>query len=183
MELFTSLRRFRWWFAIGAAAGLAALYYWLTQPISTAVPMDAPTSEITASAAPARMLVVDVVGAVRSPGVVELPAGSRVMDAVAAAGGLKPKAVAGVNLARVIVDGEQIIVGQSSSNSSSGKLNLNTADEGDLEELPGVGPVMAQRIIEYRTAHGLFRSVNELDAVSGIGPALMKQLRDLVTVG
>ena len=182
-ELLHLLRRRVWLAAALAALAVYLCFLWLNAPASgTLAP---PESSRTAVAAPppARMLVVDVVGAVRSPGVVELPAGSRVRDAVAAAGGLRKGAVAGVNLARPLVDGEQVVVGQPPEGAADGKVNLNTATATDLEDLPGVGPVLAARIIAHRDEHGPFQSVAALDAVSGVGPTLMAQLRDLVSVG
>jgi competence protein ComEA len=143
---------------------------------------------------------VHVVGEVAQPGVVELPSGSRVTDALAAVGGASPSAdLAGVNLARVLVDGEQVAVlavGQApvaapdaSSDSATGGggpaaalLDLNSADEGDLDELPGIGPVLAGRIVEWREQHGRFRSVDELAEVEGIGPALLERLTPTVRV-
>lgn len=141
-------------------------------------------------------VVVHVAGQVTNPGVVTLPAGSRVLDAVTAAGGALPEAdVSAINLARPLVDGEQVFVplpgevsplGQApagtNSGTAAGVLNLNTATAAELETLPGIGPVMAGRIIEWRTAHGRFTSVEELGEVSGIGPTLLGRLRDLVTV-
>lgn len=158
-------------------------------------------------------VVVHVIGLVRHPGLVELAAGARVADALQAAGGVtRRRAADSVNLARPVVDGEQIFVGPSadpaqrtlisaptaarpssgsassggSSSSQSGAtvppMNLNTADPATLEALPGVGPVLADRIVMWRTANGPFRSVDELGEVSGIGDAIMAQLRPLVRV-
>lgn len=172
----------RWLLGLAAVIGFGVLYFWLSQPTSEEHAVSPPAAALK-SGQPVRLLVVDVVGAVRSPGVVELPAGSRVRDAVEAAGGLKPGEIAGVNLARLLVDGEQVVVGQQASSATGGKVNLNTASAADLEDLPGVGPVLAERIVGYREAHGPFRSVAALDAVSGVGPALMSQLRDLVSIG
>jgi competence protein ComEA len=138
------------------------------------------------SLAPTGMVViVDVAGKVRNPGVVQLPAGSRVLDAINAAGGLKPGVAAGINMARILNDGEQLLVGVAPANSSttSGVMNLNSATESELEELPGVGPVLAQRIVDYRDANGPFTTLDELDQVSGVGPAMMENLRDLVSLG
>jgi competence protein ComEA len=165
-------------------------------PASAAAPVAAPV----ASAAP--QVVVHVTGKVRRPGVVELPAGSRVVDAVDAAGGARAGAHLGwLNLARPVVDGEQIAVGVrapalppptgtiATSPSSTGVpgttgtlVNINTADQLELEELPGVGPVTATAIIEWRTEHGGFSTVDELIEVSGIGEVTLGELRDLVTV-
>lgn len=150
----------------------------------------------------AQSLVVHVVGQVAKPGLVRLPAGARVADAIAAAGGQTSKAdVAALNLARPVVDGEQIVVpkpgdpvanpsaGQAGSSAGAGTVggggglvNLNTADLGALDSLPGVGPVLAQRILDWRTEHGRFSSVDELGEVSGIGDKMLSQLRPKVTV-
>jgi competence protein ComEA len=148
-----------------------------------------------------QQLVVHVVGQVKRPGVVLLRPGARVRDAVAKAGGALPGAdLAAVNLARVVVDGEQVRVprpgeaasaadaassgadGAGAAGSAGGLVNLNTASESALEELPGVGPVLAQRIIDWRTEHGRFTSVDELAEVSGIGEKMFAQLQGKVTV-
>ncbi len=153
-------------------------------------------SPVGADAAPGAEVVVHVVGQVRRPGVRHLPAGSRVADAVAAAGGATSKADLGaVNLARVLVDGEQVRVpargeavaptgagGAAGGPPGGGRVPLNTADAAALDTLPGVGPVLAARIVEWRTSHGRFTSVDELAEVSGIGEKLLAQLRPLVTV-
>lgn len=130
------------------------------------------------------VVVVHVVGAVRDPGLVELPAGARIADAVEAAGGpTTAKALASVNLARPLIDGEQVVLasdGAPSSGSASSLLSLSQASAAELEALPGIGPVLAQRIVGWRSTNGSFRSVDELGEVSGIGDALMEQLRPLV---
>jgi competence protein ComEA len=131
-------------------------------------------------------VVVHVVGAVASPGVVRLPSGSRVGDAITAVGGARTtKALASVNLARVLVDGEQIVVDSAGLAATGGRsgvalVSLNTADAVELEALPGVGPVLAQRIVEWRTTHGPFHSIDELSEVTGIGAALMGDLKNRV---
>ena len=151
----------------------------------------------------AGVVTVHVVGQVRRPGVVELTAGSRVGDAVERAGGaLRGADLGEVNLARVLVDGEQIRVpkpGESvpaagpagpsgpsgapgSGTGQGGLVNLNSASAAELEELPGVGPVLAQRIVDWRTEHGRFASVDELAEVSGIGEKMFAQLQPKVTV-
>ena len=136
-------------------------------------------------------VVVHVTGLVARPGLVHLPAGSRVADAVEAAGGVtRRRAADTVNLARVLVDGEQVVVGVASGASSGGVgaggvtpvTNLNTATAAEFELLPGVGPVLAGRIVQWRTTNGPFRSVDELGEVSGIGDSIMGQLRPLVRV-
>lgn len=137
-------------------------------------------------------VIVDVAGHVVEPGVREMPAGSRVADAIAAAGGLLPDAATDTpNLARVLVDGEQVYVpgGDQDGGSESGGtqqppglVNVNRSDASALEELPGVGPVLAQRIVDFRDANGPFTSVADLDEVSGIGPSLLAQLELKATV-
>ena len=161
----------------------AVLYWWLSTPV-TATPV--PMATVTAADVPTGGdVVVDVVGDVRRPGVVRLPLGSRVIDAVDAAGGLRPGARAIVNLARVLVDGEQIVVGGGGSGgraaAADGRVNVNTANASTIEQLPGVGPVLAQRIVEYRDQHGPFRQVRDLLDVPGIGDAKFAQLADAAT--
>ena len=139
-------------------------------------------------------LLVDVSGAVRRPGVYELPAGSRINDALLKAGGETEKAdLTLVNRAASLTDGQQVLVPEkvtataAAATSSGGSapaaiapVRLNSATLEQLDELPGVGPSTAQRIIDYRTTNGPFKSVDELDLVSGIGPAKLAELRDLV---
>jgi competence protein ComEA len=140
-------------------------------------------------------VVVDVVGAVRRPGLYRLEQGSRIADAVARAGGAVGKAdLAHVNLAAPLADGEQIVIPKrgaavaaaggggsaAAPGAPSGPVQLSTATLEQLDSLPGVGPVTAQKILDYREKHGAFSSVDELDAVPGIGPKRLDQLRDLV---
>ena len=136
-------------------------------------------------------------GQVAHPGLVPLPAGARVADAIRAAGGaLQTADLAGVNLARILVDAEQVVVPKpgewvpSSSggaptgggSGSGGLVNLNAATLSDLDGLPGIGPVLAQRILDWRTEHQRFSSIDELGEVPGIGPKLLAQLRSKVRV-
>jgi competence protein ComEA len=156
-----------------------------------------PRPTTTASAGPE--IVVDVGGKVRDPGIHRLPAGSRVDDALRAAGGVRPGTKTdGLNRARFLVDGEQVIVGASAPTPAPGTgtragpagagagggpvvpVSLNTATVDQLDTLPGVGPVLAQHIVDYRTQHGGFRSVDELREVNGIGERRFADLRDLV---
>ncbi|QKE84360.1 ComEA family DNA-binding protein [Arthrobacter sp. NEB 688] len=172
-------------------------------PTDSAPASSGPAASPSVSPSPSAQVVVHVVGRVRRPGVRTLPAGSRVADAVRAAGGVSGGAdLAALNLARVLVDGEQVRVpapgevpttpptapGGSGSGSGGGgasagpatPVSLSTADVGALDGLPGIGPVLAQRIVDWRTAHGRFTSVDELTEVSGIGDRLLEQLRPLV---
>jgi competence protein ComEA len=147
------------------------------------------------SAGPAGEVVVAVGGKVRRPGLVRLPAGSRVADALQAAGGANPGVDPSLlNLARRVVDGELIMVGASpppgpapggpagGAAPAGGPVNLNTATLADLDTLPGVGPVLAQRIVAHREKSGGFKAVGDLRKVDGIGSSRFEQLKDLVTV-
>jgi competence protein ComEA len=150
------------------------------------------TAARTSPATAARLLVVDVVGAVRRPGLVRLAEGSRVAAAIAQAGGLRRGAErAGVNFAAPVSDGQQVVVpqrgaavaagaGGGAASASTGPVSLSSATAEQLDALPGVGPVTAEKIVAYRQQHGAFRSVDELDAISGIGPSRIADLRGLV---
>ncbi|MEI7797426.1 MAG: helix-hairpin-helix domain-containing protein [Actinomycetes bacterium] len=140
-----------------------------------------------------KILIIDVAGKVKNPDVYELPQGSRVIDAIKAAGGVgKGADSSGVNMARLLEDGEQIYIESSSSPTHSlsstsrgtrgGKVNLNRANLAELDGLPGVGPVLAARIIEWRSKNGNFKSVDELRRVSGIGDAKFNELKEVVVV-
>ena len=149
-------------------------------------------SEPQPADSPPAELVVHVAGKVHKPGVVRLPPGSRVLDAVDAAGGATNGAdLTGLNLARLLTDGEQVLVGvpaptgaavPTTPGTAPGPINLNTATASQLEELPGIGPALAARILAWRDEHGRFTSVEELQEVSGIGPATLAELAGLITV-
>ncbi len=127
-------------------------------------------------------VTVHVAGAVRSPGLYDLEPGARVAEAIEAAGGATdPSDLNLLNLARLVRDGERIAVGIEHEQ-GNGLVNLNTASEQELVTLPGVGPVLAARIVEHRETHGPFPSVDDLDAVSGVGPAVLSGLREDATV-
>jgi competence protein ComEA len=156
------------------------------RPSSTASPPLRPTRT---AVEPARA-VVDVAGAVLRPGVYRLKRGARVADAIARAGGPTRRAdVALVNLAAPVADGQQIVVprrvpGAAAAGlgaaAAAGPVSLSSATVEQLDALPGIGPVTAQKIVAYRAEHGAFRSVDELDAIPGIGPARLETLRGLV---
>ena len=125
----------------------------------------------------------------RRPGLVRLAKGSRVSDAIAHAGGLTPRADRdAVNLAAPVSDGQQVLVpargaagaGGGSGGAASGPVSLSAATAAQLDTLPGIGPVTAQKIVDYRTQHGSFTSVDGLDAIPGIGPARISELQGLV---
>jgi competence protein ComEA len=136
-------------------------------------------------------LFVHIVGEVREPGIYQLEVGSRLIDAVFAAGGLTKVAdEASVNLARELTDGEQVIIfkigdtqsAQSASQKGMTQLSLNRATQSELEELPGVGPALAQRIIDWRSANGGFKKKEDLLNISGIGDKLFAGLKDSVSL-
>ena len=169
-----------------AAVGVTGLVVWRGRPTPVDVP---PPPRVVAAATPsAAPLVVDVAGDVRRPGLVRLPPGSRVADAITAAGGLRPGATTdGLNLARKLVDGEQVVVGgpppaPGATPSAGTLLDLNAATAEQLDALPGVGPVLAQRIVDWRNTHGRFASIDQLREVSGIGARKFETLRALLTV-
>jgi competence protein ComEA len=191
--------------ALVAVGALVAILAIAGQRLAHAGAASAPEAvaplEPVASSPAQRALVVHVVGAVRRPGLLRLREGARVADAVRRAGGATAGAdLAALNLAAPLVDGVQVLVpareaavsaGVSGGGppeapvseyaGAAGKPSLATATVEELDELPGVGPITAQKILDYRAEHGPFRSVDELDAVPGIGPARIEQLRDLVT--
>ncbi|MEV8224912.1 ComEA family DNA-binding protein [Streptomyces sp. NPDC079167] len=156
-----------------------------------------PDEAARTGAAPGGQIVVDVSGKVRRPGIQHLPAGSRVADALRAAGGVRAGTdVSALNRARVLTDGEQVAVGLPAAPPPAGgtgaganavgqggpaaPVSLGTATVEQLETLPGVGPVLAQHIVDYRTEHGGYRSVDELREVDGIGERRFADLRPLV---
>lgn len=202
--------------AVGMIA-LAIVFFsvWRDRPVAHAVPplpavdeveskaMSRPllTSEVRESPAAPPDVVVSVVGLVHTPGLVELPDGARIADALAAAGGVREGGdTLALNLARRLSDGDQVVVGVESGeppvstgpsdpqNGSDGAtavpdvVNLNSADESELDSLPGVGPVTASAIIAWRTDNGEFTSVEQLGEVDGIGPVRLAKLRSLVEV-
>ncbi|MFJ3963815.1 helix-hairpin-helix domain-containing protein [Streptomyces sp. NPDC090036] len=195
------------------AVGFAGQQYWSGRPRAVTVPAVVAPGAAAAATAPAgapapgggtggaARVVVDVSGKVRDPGVRRLPAGSRVEDALAAAGGVRPGTdTTGLNRARVLVDGEQVVVGATAqplpggpgggpgigtgigagTGTATGPLSLGSATVAQLDGLPGVGPVLAQHIVDFRTARGGFRSVEELRQVNGIGERRFADLRPLV---
>ena len=144
---------------------------------SGTVPRGVHTQSPSLGAAPTAF--VHVVGQVKSPGLYEVAAGSRLVDAIAAAGGFTASAdQATLNLAQVIEDGQQVVVAvqgaapppAAGATAAGSKVNLNSADATALETLDGIGPALAARILAYRTAHGGFRTINDLQNVTGIGP-------------
>ncbi|WP_445518499.1 helix-hairpin-helix domain-containing protein [Streptomyces sp. NEAU-174] len=214
--------------ALLTAVAFAAYHFWTGRPQTVRAPAPEPPRAAPSEPGPTpggqltssgggRKVVVDVTGKVRHPGLRRLPPGSRVADALEAAGGVRPGAdLSGLNRARPLVDGEQLVVGApaagppapgaavSGSNAPNapnapngpnapnapnapagpgapgGSVSLNSATAEQLDTLPGVGPVLARHIIDYRTQHGGFRSIDELREVNGIGERRFADLRPLV---
>lgn len=185
------------------SAALVSVLVWRSRPQAEPVrppPVLAPaaTAAGSPSAGPGPSLVVAVTGRVRRPGVVTVPAGARVIDALRAAGGPLPGAdLAMLNLARKLADGELVVVGVPGAATggagagaapgqgtagADGAVNLNTASLEQLDGLPGVGPVLAQRILDWRATSGPFTSVDQLRDVAGIGESKFAQIKDRVTV-
>jgi competence protein ComEA len=182
-----------------AAAAAAGIWWWgrpPPEPEVSAATEEAPAEEPPVDEAPkeqtADVLVVHVSGPVARPGIVVLPADSRVADAVAAAGGALGSAdLQLLNLAAPVADGEQVIVPRSGGPgppptarpaADEGQVNINEADVTELEELPGVGPVLAERIVAHREANGSFGSIEDLLDVPGIGEGRLATLRDAAVV-
>lgn len=159
-------------------------------PIKLVAPTPFPTPEATPTPSPLRVYVS---GAVHLPDVYALPPGSIVKDALLAAGGATDEAdLDRINLALAVSDGQHVYVPRlgeenppveppSEQSVAADKIDLNAADQATLETLPGIGPAIAQRIIDYRQTHGPFTSIEEIKEVSGIGPATFEQIRDLIT--
>ncbi|BEP15154.1 hypothetical protein acdb102_34650 [Acidothermaceae bacterium B102] len=180
------------------AAAVAGFAFLRAQPSSSpGVPVrdsvSAGVAAVTHTTTPATTVLVDVTGKVHHPGVVRLKDGARVLDAVRAAGGALPgTSLDSLNLAAKVTDGQQVAVGAAAAAAaplgggaragvSAGPVDLNTATVEQLQTLSGIGPVLAQRIIDYRTAHGPFVSVDGLQQVGGIGPAKFAEIKDHVT--
>jgi competence protein ComEA len=179
---------------VAFAAGIVGTYV-----VFRALDEGAAPPIVIEDAAATRPVVVDVRGAVVEPGVFELPPTARIQDAVNAAGGLTADAdLSLINLARRLRDGEIVLIAtvpafatpgvmpdqpETSSGSDSGKVNINTATATELEQLPGIGEVIAGRIVAFREEHGPFRSVNDLIHVDGISAKTIDRLKDLVTIG
>jgi competence protein ComEA len=170
--------------------GLGGFYFVNSRPTSApeiVQDLVIPTQETVTSE-----VIVNVAGKVAKPGVYKLPTGSRVVDALISAGNqLKGVDISDINLARVLVDGEQILVGAAPSVaakkakakiSPSNPLDLNRATAAQLDSLPGIGPVTAQRILDYRSKVGRINSVDELKKISGLGGAKFEEIKNLLRV-
>jgi competence protein ComEA len=184
--------------AVVVAAGVLLSWWLLSARPRTSEPeavrLTAQTDRGQRTGAEANSLVIDVEGKVKRPGIVTLPRGSRVHEAIARAGGaLEGADTSAINLARVLADGEQVIVGVAAAGgppgvgavgggaASGGRISLNTATLEQLDTLPGIGPVTAQAIVDYRTSHGGFQRVEDLLNVKGIGDATLADVKDQVS--
>ena len=182
---------------VGVTVAGAGFWYVRSLPAPVQVrsgPSEALVAAPTASASPTTVILVDVAGWVRRPGVYEFAEGARVVDAIDAAGGARPGAVlSSLNLAAPLVDGTQVLVPKESQSApttetgtgtsgATGLVNVNSATNAELETLPGIGEVIAQAIVDHRTENGPFTSVDQLVDVSGIGDATLENIRELVTV-
>lgn len=168
----------------GLVAGWGVAMRAQPKPLRVAASTPAPDAKPAA-----RLLYVHVAGAVASPGLYRVPEGSRVDDAVTAAGGPAQDAdLDEINLAAKLRDGDKVVVpragegGTEEGGGTTDRVNLNAASAADLQELPGIGPALAERIVAHRTEHGPFRTVEDLKKVAGIGPKTFERLKDLVTV-
>jgi competence protein ComEA len=181
---------------MAAVLGGAGLWYArsLPKPVTIAEAGPGAAQQVSESPSPAVLLIVDVAGAVREPGVYEFVEGDRVIDAIERAGGPKRKAdLSLLNLAAPLMDGTQILVpksgppgavapGGEAPGSSTGLIDINTASATELQDLNGIGEVLSGAIVDYRTENGPFTSVDQLEDVSGIGPATLEKIRDQVTI-
>ena len=168
---------------LGGAGLLISIVFFLlsrghTEEITQ--PLPAPTISVAMTS-----VFIDVAGKVIHPGVYQLPQGSRAIDAITMAGGAKSGIdLSDINLAHILIDGEQLYVGGSASSGGArrGKININRASKSEFDSLPGIGPVLAARIITYRTKNGPFASVEELQKVSGIGGSKFDDIKDLLRI-
>lgn len=192
---------------VGLAAAIVSCgFVWLNRPHEAEIPITMPstTAGFNSIAPVTKQIVIDIEGKVRNPGLYHLPSDARVADAIKAAGGLLPSAARGsTNLAARLSDGQLIFIsaqvvgkggsglpsdsglGSSAGHGSAGaptQISLNSATEAQFEALPGVGPVMANRIVAYRTEHGSFSSLEQLQEVPGIGPKVFANLQSYLTL-
>lgn len=170
--------------------GIGAFYFLNSRPQPATQAVDVVTPLI--NQVEQSKLIINVAGKVKSPGVYQLPPGSRVIDAIEAAGNhLKGVDISDINLARLLVDGEQILVGENRLQSSKSvarkitvdnPLDINRATLAQLDTLPGIGPVTAQRIIDYRNKVGRINALDELKKISGLGGAKFEEIKSLLRV-
>lgn len=182
--------------ALAFAGGVKYAYWKSIPPPAAAVLPPGVSADVAPKAQELETVLVHVTGAVANPGVYDLPAASRVVEAVTMARPLPEADMDALNLAAPLIDGQQVVVpveGEPAavpliaapapgSGGAAERVNINTANQQELESLPGIGPALAQRIVDYRMQHGPFRAVEDIQNVSGIGPARFEQIKDLITV-
>ena len=188
------------YFALALSLAVGAIFFSLAHGNAAAIPKptNTPLPSYSAITLPPVTIVVDVAGKVLHPGIYKLPQGSRAIDAIKAAGrALKGVSLTDINLAEVLTDGQQLIIGApaikstgsksrkagvSKAKITSGTININSATVAQFQQLPGIGAVMAARILAYRTAHGPFATINDLTKVSGMGKSKFANLKNFVRI-
>ena len=197
---FTAMQRRAIYFALALSLAVGAIFFSLAHGNAAAIPKptNTPLPSYSPIPLPLASIVVDVAGKVLHPGIYKLPPGSRAIDAIKAAGrALKGVSLTDINLAEVLTDGQQLIIGApaikstgsksrkagvSKAKITSGSININSATVSQFQQLPGIGAVMAARILAYRTAHGPFATINDLTKVSGMGKSKFANLKNFVRI-
>lgn len=170
---------------VSAAVGFATFVWFTAKPTQVDLIENQPKDSVEVSVSQSKIFV-HIAGSVKNPGIYQLDSGSRVFDAVLLAGGFTKKAnQSSINLARAVTDGEQIVIGSGDANStatSQSFISINQSPAGTLEDLPGVGPALAGRIVDWREANGGFKAKEDLLNVAGIGDKLYASIKELVTL-
>ena len=196
---FSDLQRRAIYFVLALALAVGAIFFSLAHgnAASPAQPSISPMPTYSLPPLPPALVVVDVAGKVKHPGIYKLPQGSRAINAIKAAGGqLRGVSLTDINLAEILTDGQQIIVGAPAVSTASkskksgaaggkitsGTININSATAAQLEQLPGIGAVMAARILAYRKAHGAFATIDDLTKVGGLGKSKFANLKNFVRI-
>ncbi len=196
---FSDLQRRAIYFVLALALAVGAIFFSLAHgnAATPAAPTITPLPTYSLPPLPPALVVVDVAGKVKHPGIYKLPQGSRAINAIKAAGGqLRGVSLTDINLAEVLTDGQQIIVGAPAVSTASkskksgaaggkitsGTININSATAAQLEQLPGIGAVMAARILAYRKAHGAFATIDDLTKVGGLGKSKFANLKNFVRI-
>ena len=196
---FSDLQRRAIYFVLALALAVGAIFFSLAHgnAATPAAPTITPLPTYSLPPLPPALVVVDVAGKVQHPGIYKLPQGSRAINAIKAAGGqLRGVSLTDINLAEILTDGQQIIVGAPAVSTASkskksgaaggkitsGTININSATAAQLEQLPGIGAVMAARILAYRKAHGAFATIDDLTKVGGLGKSKFANLKNFVRI-
>ena len=196
---FSDLQRRAIYFVLALSLAVGAIFFSLAHgnAATPAAPTITPLPTYSLPPLPPALVVVDVAGKVKHPGIYKLPQGSRAINAIKAAGGqLRGVSLTDINLAEILTDGQQIIVGAPAVSTASkskksgaaggkitsGTININSATAAQLEQLPGIGAVMAARILAYRKAHGAFATIDDLTKVGGLGKSKFANLKNFVRI-